>query len=259
MSVILKALFLLIALVCMVLLQTLNVNFILTLVITFIVLMVCNYIVGGIERSIHVKALDTDCDPERYLRMMDKKTKRFRKNDRIKNYLAINQAAGYMLLGKMETALEILENIDTSYLSEKNSTYLAYTINLILCYYALGEIEKAELLYQTDLVKLSPVLKRHKKAVEILVGERYYYLKEYDKSYQYLKELLDFDLSKRQYLGILYILAQIEVIKGEHQKAEKKYRKIVKLGNKLWIAKEAQKYLSSLEGNTTIHDCKDGM
>lgn len=119
-------------------------------------------------------------------------------------------------------------------------------INLILCYYGLGEIEKAELLYETDLVQLCPITKRLKKCVEILIGERYYYLKNYDQSYEHLKKLLNYDLNKRQYLGVLYLLAQMDVINGATDQAIKRFKKIAKLGNKLFIARASQEMLLEL-------------
>jgi len=193
------------------------------------------------------KVLYSDCDPERYLKMLDNQEKRFHSKPRIVNYLAVNRAVGYILLGDYQTAKEYLEGIDLSYLSDKNGSFLAYTINLIQCYYELGETDKAEILYETSLVRLCPLEKRLKKSVEILIGERYYYLKKYDLSYNHLKNQLDYDLSKTQYLGVLYRLAQMDVINGAREQAIEKYKKIAKFGNKLGIAKASQKMLESME------------
>lgn len=110
----------------------------------------------------------------------------------------------------------------------------------------MGEIEKAELLYETELIQLSPITKRLKKSVEILIGERYYYLKNYDQSYSLLKKLLNYDLNKRQYLGVLYLLAQMDVLNGSTDQAIKRFQKIAKLGNKLFIAKGSQEMLLKL-------------
>jgi len=196
--------------------------------------MVFNYIVGYIISKLRRKVLESDCDPERYLKMLDNQEKRFHSKPRIMNYLAINRGAGHMLLGDYQTAKKYLEEIEHSYLSERNGSLLAYTINLILCHYELGEIEKAEILYETNLIRLCPFEKRLKKSVEILIGERYYYLKKYD-------------LSKAQYLGVLYLLAQMDVMNGATEQAIKKFKKIAKLGNKLGIAKASQKMLESME------------
>ncbi len=232
-----------ITLVSMLILLHFGVNFIMSFLITYIVLMVIYCIICYIFYKLRRKALDFDCDPERYLKMLDNHEKRYHSKAKAAHYLAINRAAGHMLLGDYQTAINYLEGIDHIFLSEKNGSLLPYTINLILCYYELGEMEKAERLYETNLVQLSPFNKRLKKSVEILIGERYYYLEKYDLSYKFLKNLLDYNLSKRQYLGVLYRLAQMEVMNGETEQAIKKFEKIVKFGNKLGIVKESQKIL----------------
>ncbi|MFT4145964.1 MAG: hypothetical protein QM644_16045 [Mobilitalea sp.] len=179
--------------------------------------------------------------------MIDNQEKRRSKEQRVVNRLAVNRAVGYILLGDYQTAKEYLDGIDISYLSEKDGSYLAYSINLIICHFELGENEKAEILYETNLVKLCPLGKRLKKSVEILIGERYYYLGKYDLSYEHLKKSLNFDLNKRQYLGILYRLAQMDVMNGETEQAIKKFRKIDRLGNKLWIAKSSHEILEKID------------
>ena len=131
-------------------------------------------------------------------------------------------------------------------MSANNEFLLVHTINLILCHYELGEIEEAEALYETSLVKLCPYSKRLKKTIEILIGERYYYLKKYDLSYKHLVKQLDYDLSKRQYLSVLYCLAQMDVINKDKELAIKRFKKIEKLGNKLWIAESSRNMLNDL-------------
>ena len=244
---ILRIIFFVIALVSLLFMLQFNVNFIVAMLLTFIILMICNIIAGYIINSLQRKVLDSDCDPERYLKMIDKQEKRFGKKESIVMRLNINRAAAHMLLGNYQTAKEYLEGIEKSYLSEKNGSYLIYIINLILCYYELGDIEKAELLYETELVQLCPITKRLRKSVELLIGERYYYLKNYEQSYNHLKSLLGCDLSKRQYLGVLYLLAQMDVLNGATDQASKRFRKVAKLGNKLWIAKASHEMLLKLD------------
>lgn len=222
-----------------------NVPIIWSFLLTFILLILCNYIAGYLILMLQRKALDSDCDPERFLQMIDKQEKRRGKDQRIMNRLAVNRAAAHITLGNSQTAKEYLEGIDISYLSEKDGSYLAYTINLILCHYELDEIEKAETLYETNLVKLCPLGKRLQKSVEILIGERYYYLGKYELSYKHLKKLLNCDLDKRQYLSVLYRLAQMDVRNGATEQAVEKFKKIEKLGNKLWIVKSSQKILET--------------
>ena len=242
----LKILFIIIACVSMLFLLYINISIIGTFFITLLVLLICNYTAGYIISTLRRKVIDSDCDPERFLIMIDKQEKRRGKEKRVVNRLDINRAAAHLLLGNIQTAKGYLDEIDATYLSEKDGSFLAYTINLILCHYELGEIEKAERLYETNLIKLCPLGKRLKKSVEILIGERYYYLGKYDLSYEHLNKLLNFDLDKRQYLGILFRLAQMDIMKGETDQAMKRLNKIVKFGNKLWIVKASQEIMQGI-------------
>ena len=167
--------------------------------------------------------------------------------------MILSRAAGHILLGEYRVAKEYLHGINTSYLSEKDGSFLVFIINLIICHYELGESEDAELLYESYLVKLSPIGKRVRKSVEILIGERYYYLGKYDLSYQHLNKLLDFDLDPRQYLGILYRLALMDLRNGETEQAVKRLTKVVKHGNKLWIVKDSKKILGEMISNQKMN------
>lgn len=227
--------------------QYYSVNLILSIFLTFVIVFIFYLIEACIIENIHSKVLNSDCDPERYMEMMDKQEQRCRGKKSIVTRLNINRAVAHMLLGNYQTAKEYLEGIEKSYLSERNGSYLVYIINLILCYYQLDEIEKAESMYETELVQLCPITKRLKKSVEILIGERYYYLKNYDQSYDHLNKLLNYDLNKRQYLSVLYLLAQMDVINGAIDQASKRFKKIAKLGNKLWIAKDSHEMLLKLD------------
>lgn len=241
-----RILFFIIALISMRALLYFEVSIIGAVAITFFLLIILNYIIGYIISLLQRKALDSDCDPERFLKMLDQLEKRRGKEKRVRNRMAVNRAAAHICLGDFQKAKEYLEETDTSYLSEKDGSYLVYTINLILCHYELGKIEEAEKLYETNLVRLSALGKRLQKSVDILIGERYFYLGKYDLSYEHLKKLLDIDLEKRQYLSILFRLAQMDLMKGEKELGIKKLKKVEKLGNQLWIAKVSGEMLKNI-------------
>jgi tetratricopeptide (TPR) repeat protein len=246
-SSIYSILFLFIAIASAIILLSLNVNAVLAFFITVLLLLACDIIIVVIRNARFKKVLDWDCDPEKYLGMIDRQESKYRRNSRAAAILDINRAAAYLIMGDYNKALEYLNSIEESELSEKNDSCYVYTINRILCYYELGETEKAEALYETELVRLCPYGNRLKTSVEILVGERYFFLHKYKESYAYLKKLLSTDLHKRQYLGVLYRLALMDDINGEQEQARAKYKKIAKLGNKLWIAKDAGERLKKLE------------
>ncbi|MDF2801895.1 MAG: hypothetical protein K0S61_1798 [Anaerocolumna sp.] len=224
-----------------------QINSILSGILAFLVLLASSSIAGYVINRRYLKSLDWDCDPEKFLQMLKRQEKKSRKNERRLNHLAINQAAGYITLGKFKTAKEYLDGIDISYLSEKNGTLLTYSLNKILCHYELGEMDKGEALYETNLVRLNTFDKGLKQAIDILVGERYFYLKRYEESYIHLSKMLKVELNKRQYLCVLYRLAQMDIMNGDIDKAMKRLDKIIRLGNKLWIVNASKELVESMQ------------
>lgn len=225
----------------------LHVNIILSFIISSCFVLICYSIILHVIGILQRKPLDSDCDPHKYLKTIERYERRHKKNERMLPILAINYAVGHMSLGDFQKAREYLEGIDKNYLTEKSGSYLTYIIDIIICYYELGEIEKAEVLYETELVRLCPFQKRLRQSIDILIGERYYFLGEYKLSYEHLKKLSLRELNKRQYLGVLYRLGQIEMINGEKEQATKRFTKIVKFGNQLGIAALSKELLNDMD------------
>ncbi len=206
------------------------------------------YCVYAILYSLRLqRILDEKCDPVDYLNRILKQKERMKYKPKLLALVSINEAVAHMLLGDTALAKSILADIDKKYLSDRNGTRLVYTMDYILCCYELGELEEANQLYDQELPLLSPVTKRLKKSMQILIGERYYYLGQYEESAKHLKRLLDIELTTRQQLVILYLLARMELLQGNYERAAKKLKKVVRFGNKLWIAEEAGRLLLQKE------------
>lgn len=201
------------------------------------------YVAAVIRGKKRMHILDEACDPEAFLNMTLKQKQVMKRNKKLQALLSIDEAVGHMLQEDYARAKTILEEIDKRYLLSWDSSLLVHTIDYIICCFEVGEIEEAQELMNTKLLELSPYSKRIKRSVEILIGDRYYYLGRYDECYQHLSALLDIELSRRQHLGILYRLAQIDDLRGDNELAKKKYQKISKFGNKLGIAAKAREYL----------------
>ncbi len=221
----------------------LNISFDQAAVITFPIVMSI-YIIAIIIYNKRLRYfLDEACDPEEYLIRILKLKRTMKRKPRSMAMLTINEAVAYLLMGRFEEAKSLLEEVDKSFLSEKNGTLLIYTIDYIICCFELGEIEEAEELFGSQIPILAIPSKRLKSSINILVGERYFFIGKYDQSYEHLNKLLDIELSRRQHLSILDRLAQIDSIRGDFDLAQKKYKKIAQYGNKLWIAAQAKKHL----------------
>ena len=197
-----------------------------------------------------INLLDEECDPEAFLQRTEKQAKIIEKNPKLAEYIAISLSAGLMCKGEFNRAKDILLDIDEEKILKNRTIMLAYTINLIICCYELGDIMQAERLFETQIALLQPLGKRQQQYIKLLIGGRYFYLGKYEESYEYFMQLLKdkTNYSKREYLYILYSLAQIEEIKGNSEAAKLKYKRIAAKGNKLWIAIQSAERLSKMMG-----------
>jgi tetratricopeptide (TPR) repeat protein len=110
----------------------------------------------------------------------------------------------------------------------------------MLCFYELGEISNAEKLFETQIPSLPPISPRIVRSVNLLIAERFFYLKRYDESREQFNKFINQKLSRRTRLEILYFLARMDEQEGNIEGAMAKYSKISSEGNKLWIAEKAR-------------------
>lgn len=204
------------------------------------------YLIGlYIQQKTFLKILDEKCDPMRFLTIMNKQKKRYKRDKKMLSCLEFNCAIAYMLLGDYQEANDRILEIDTDLFFINNKYAIIYSIGLILCYYELGEIEKAESLYQENAEKFKNIKNGLDKNIVILSGERYYHLKQYDKSYEVLESILSSDVSTRLYLDVLFYLAKMDQQKGNIELAKERFHEVAKKGNTLWIAQEAKQILNN--------------
>lgn len=216
---------------------------------------ICSLLISGffciIWEYIYQKYIDKivnqDCDPVRFFEIM-KKQRKWYKHDKVKlAIIEFNCAVSLMLLGRYEEAKETILGIDKKYMFMNEGSSIAYILDLLLCYYELGEIEKAESLFRENVEKLSTTTNnRVRKNLEILFASRYYYLQQYEKSYIQLEALLSSELNTRLYITILHYLAKMDPINGRKELAISRFREIAQKGNKLWIAEESRQILLTL-------------
>lgn len=217
-------------------------------IITILLVLAIYITVGLVMGKKRLSLLDNDCDPEAFLLRTEKQKEITGKNPKINAYLDINRAAALISLGEFEAAKDILLDIDKNRLSHKNNSLLAYTINLISCLYELGEVHHAEELFETQIPILPPVNKSMTLAVNMLIGERFFYLKRYSESREHFTRLWnEKKLSMRYRLEIIYRLAQMDEQEGDEEAAFKKYKRVAEKGNKLWIAAKARERCEEME------------
>ncbi|PKM56972.1 MAG: hypothetical protein CVU98_08445 [Firmicutes bacterium HGW-Firmicutes-3] len=212
-----------------------------------LILVMSGYILLALSRNkkrLHL--LEDLCDPYAFIEATERQRNITGKDPKINAYLNVDHSAGLILMGKWQEAKDRLLMIDQKYLSYKNGTLLIYTINLITCYYGLGQISEADTLFESKIPLLSPVSSKLTLYTKLLIAERLHIHVKLLESKEKYNECLGEKISLRQRLCILYSLAQIDEKTGNLQEAHMKYEEVAKHGNRLWIAVDAQQKLQAL-------------
>lgn len=233
--------------IIMILLLIMNIQPLVAAAITILIVMTGYIIIAFIRGKKRLGLLDDACDPEAFLERTEKQRAITGKDPKFNTYFDIDRAAGLITLGRFEEAKEMLLSLDKSKLSRKNDSLLVFTINLMVCLYELGEISRAEELFETQLPALSPINPRIVIAVNLLVAERFFYLNRFNECREHFNKIPNQKLSKRARLEVLYFLAQMDEQEGNKEAATIKYNQVASEGNKLWIAKMAKEREDSIE------------
>jgi|GEM_PF-1354884 len=215
-------------------------NVVLSAIVTWIIVVFGYLVMAVLRHGKRLKLLEEECDPLAFLEATMKQLKITGKSKRDFTLLQIDMVAGEILLGESEQAMERLLTVDKLILSDRNGSRFAYYMNMIACYYELGNIEQAEELFEEKIPTLAPVNRQMRIAMKALMAERLFYLKRYDESTAQFYNLLHEKLSKRMRLSVLFNLAKIEESRGEWESALVKYQEVAANGNQLSIAKEAK-------------------
>jgi len=229
--------------VLMIIMSVLIKNIFVAGVINFVIIVVGYMVIAYIRSKKRLNLLEENCNPQSFIEATEKQILITGKNHKINMYLCIDKAAGLIVKGEFQEALEILNTIDQSCLSLKNGTLLVYTLNLIICFYELGDITQAEEIFETQVPLLAPVNRRMVLAMKMLVAERYFYINKYEESKEQFQQLLKEQSSRRTQMEILFRLAQIEEVKGNISDAKQKYMEVAEKGGELWVASQARKTL----------------
>lgn len=213
--------------------------------ITLAIVMAGYIIIVLVKNTKRSRLLNEDCDPQSFIEATEKQIKVTGKDPKYRCYLNIDMAAGLISMGEFEKAKELLLAQDQQYLSPKNGSLLAYTINLIVCYQNLGQMDQAESLFTGQLPALAPVRRDLAISTKLLVAQRFFILGKYEECKAHLQALLKERLNTRLKLSALFGLAQIEEQEKNLTAAKEKYRQIAQQGNRLWVAEEARKRLKA--------------
>lgn len=196
-----------------------------------------------------VRLLNEQCDPEAFLeatvRLQDKK----RKKSRVYHILFIDQAAAYITMGKMEEARDVLEGMDSKCIKPYSSSMMAYYINLAIAYYESGDVETGESIFENKITTASSCNNKGLiKCIEILIAKRYMIQGKYDACMEKLEQVKDLgQTSLRLRLEIAFFEGECAYATGDMKLAKKRFERVIKHGNKLYIVTKAKDYMAKLD------------
>lgn len=207
------------------------------------------------RRNKRIALLNDRCDPEAFMNITLQQEALTGKNKKNQAILQLDKAAAYLCMGEDEKALATLLSIQEQFIKNPQLK-IVHTINLILAYYATGDIDSAEKIYEQEIGLLLPTNRQMKRALQILTGERYYYIGKHKECVDYFEALLKQPtvqkvMHKRQYAGINYVMALSNIELESIQKAEDQLQKVLENGHKLAIVNEARLRLSEISAVTS--------
>lgn len=221
-------------------LLSMGVNTIVAGVMTIVVIMLFN---GGKNFSQYkdrTELLQTQCDPEAFLKLTAELKAQVKNNKKMITYLQIDEAVGKMTLGDFQGAKEILEPMENQKLPNQYHIDLIYKMNFMYCLYELGDVERAENIYLDLLPLLSVEDANVQMTKEVLLAERAYFIGEFEEAKGLIAPLLDRNLKQRTRMSLIYRLGLIAEAEGDEGKANAYFAEVVEKGNRLWIADQAK-------------------
>jgi thiol-disulfide isomerase/thioredoxin len=224
-------------------LVALKVPYMLATIITVSVVMVLYMKLITNKSRLRYKVLAQECNPVEFIKITEQQLVDHKKNKKAVAYLTIDKAAALIAQGDFEQAKELLLAIDKNYITEKNGLLLNYNIYYITCLYELNLIDEAEEFYEKNIVKLIKNNEKQALTIQLLEGERDFYLQNYTNSKQKLQSILSNSISLMSRLKILYKLALIDLNNGNKESAKVKLKEILELGNGLMVAQKAHQHL----------------
>lgn len=232
-----------IALTCMIIFNNIFVGGL----IAFTVLLIAYLWISITRAKYRLSLLDDQCDPYGFLEKTLEQKEITGRNKKLKTYLDMDVAAAYLTMGKASDALEILQNLNTKYMSKNTGIKLVYTINLMEAYYVLGQNQEADYLFENEIPHLSARGKHLEHAMAVLLVERSYFRNQYEDCREKIEILLGKDIKTRLRVSLIFRQALMNEKEGKTKEALKQYKEVAEKGNKLYIADFSKDQVMKLE------------
>ena len=141
-------------------------------------------------------------------------------------------------MGDFQKAFIALNAMDKTKFTKKQ--LLAYEVDLLSYFYASGEFDSAEEIFQNEFALIPKASSALTTELKLISAQRLLYLEHYNDSRDLLNAVLKKNTSLRNQIYTQYFLALIDEKEGKNEDALIKFREVADKGNKLWIAQQAR-------------------
>ncbi len=129
-----KLMLVVLAFIMMMVLLATGINYMAAGAITIVVVMLINGGKNYNQYKDRSELIQTDCDPEAFLKMTAEMKSQAKNNAKMSSYLEIDEAVGLMAQGHFEQAKTQLLAVDVNKLPTKYHIDLIYQMNLMYCH-----------------------------------------------------------------------------------------------------------------------------
>lgn len=189
-----------------------------------------------IAEYLRMRVLTHQCDPVKFGEKTRKRKSNLSPQSTYQTILDMDLSTSLSVRGKYAEALDIMERLNVKHFGTSKSARLVYFNNLISLYDLTHQHDKAEALYQKEIIGYAPHQKTISIALKILKSERLFCQNQFDESKAILEPLLHGRISPIQNMIIRYNLASIYEKQGLLTEAKAMYGSVGHAGKEIAIA-----------------------
>ena len=205
----------------------------------------------------YIDILNNALEPEKFIKLTEIELKKS-KRPLYKNYLKMNLIAGYSALNKIDTAAQLLEEIDLKNKKRiKADLKLLYYYNKSLFSYILNKEDEAKKVYENTLEILNGNKNKLIDEMKIRFDILKYLIYDEDNIDEIIKlyeKIIKISKEKITIIFAKYNIAEYKEKKGNTEEALRLYKEVAETGNRLYITEKSKEKIEKLCKKNWIYD-----
>ncbi len=197
----------------------------------------------------YIDILNNALEPEKFIKLTEIELKKS-KRPLYKNYLKMNLIAGYSALNKIDTAAQLLEEIDLKNKKRiKADLKLLYYYNKSLFSYILNKEDEAKKVYENTLEILNGNKNKLIDEMKIRFDILKYLIYDEDNIDEIIKlyeKIIKISKEKITIIFAKYNIAEYKEKKGNTEEALRLYKEVAETGNRLYITEKSKEKIEKL-------------